>query len=482
MKVILVLGLILVLFVAGLPAQAQEPTASIEVYDQVSTDGRVVVANVVSEAPGFIVIYADEGGEPALAIGHAPIQLGENPFVSVPIDISAATPNLYATLHIDDSVRGVFEYPTAEGADLPVMADAALVSQPFGLKLLEAYPQFISGGQLMVAGAITDGPGFVVVQADADGTPGDVLGNAPVGAGNYRDLAIPLEGNMSEKLWVTLHYDSGTEGTFEFGTVEEADLPVLIDGKTAAVWVSTVPTVVAEDQIVLDGENLPADLSVPAPPTSTAPYVNVWAVLSAGPGWVTVHQDVDGAPGELVGFNAVTEGLNQNVQVQIDGELATPTVWVMLHEDTGEVGDFEVGEDENLDLMVTDASGEAIGTHINIAPAIRYETKPLAEGLLTIDSVVIDANGWVSIRAIVDGEPGPLIGVTPVTEGLTKNVLVTLDFSSAEGAAIDQVLATLHYDTDSTSLFDYAEVAGADLPVSIGGVDVTQLLTLIPNR
>jgi hypothetical protein len=64
-------------------------------------------------------------------------------------------------------------------------------------------------------------------------------------------------------------------------------------------------------------------------------------VVSDGPGWMVIHADNDGAPGAVIGFRFVENGLNSNVQVMIDEALVTDVLFAMLHIDTGELSTYE---------------------------------------------------------------------------------------------------------------------------------------------
>ncbi len=69
--------------------------------------------------------------------------------------------------------------------------------------------------------------------------------------------------------------------------------------------------------------------------------VTVASVVSKGPGWMTIHADLDGAPGAVIGYTPVMNGENTNVKVTIDPAKATPTMYAMLHIDSGILGTYE---------------------------------------------------------------------------------------------------------------------------------------------
>ncbi|HEX6386411.1 MAG TPA: cupredoxin domain-containing protein [Anaerolineae bacterium] len=85
--------------------------------------------------------------------------------------------------------------------------------------------------------------------------------------------------------------------------------------------------------------------------------VTVASVTSAGPGWIVIHADADGAPGPVIGHAAVQEGENQNVEVEIDPAMATETLYAMLHVDAGAVGEYEFPGD---DVPATNDAGNVV--------------------------------------------------------------------------------------------------------------------------
>jgi predicted lipoprotein with Yx(FWY)xxD motif len=74
--------------------------------------------------------------------------------------------------------------------------------------------------------------------------------------------------------------------------------------------------------------------------------VTIDRVVAAEPGWLVVHADNEGRPGPVVGHSSVAPGENDNVRVQIDTDMATPTLYAMLHMDRGTVGTYEFPGDD----------------------------------------------------------------------------------------------------------------------------------------
>jgi len=69
--------------------------------------------------------------------------------------------------------------------------------------------------------------------------------------------------------------------------------------------------------------------------------VTIDYVVSVGPGWIVIHNDKNGKPGDVIGYSPVADGVNSNVAVTINTNKKTDTLWAMLHTDSGKMGTFE---------------------------------------------------------------------------------------------------------------------------------------------
>ncbi|HQA69957.1 MAG TPA: hypothetical protein PK801_16645, partial [Aggregatilineales bacterium] len=157
---------------------------------------------------------------------------------------------------------------------------------------------------------------------DVDGEPGEILGFAPVEAGETTNVRVELDPTrLTQTLHAMLHVDAGEEGEFEFPGADE-------------------PVTDAQGAIVMQPFNLTGN-AIGVEEQAAANTVNVPLVLAEQAGWIVIHADEDGAPGPVIGFTPVEEGLNIDVPVEIDVAQATPTVYAMLHVETGTPGEFE---------------------------------------------------------------------------------------------------------------------------------------------
>lgn len=69
--------------------------------------------------------------------------------------------------------------------------------------------------------------------------------------------------------------------------------------------------------------------------------VTVEKVVSDGPGWIAIHNNIFGHPGGVIGYSPVKSGENQNVTVIIHTFVAADTLFAVLHHDYGQEGVFE---------------------------------------------------------------------------------------------------------------------------------------------
>ena len=74
--------------------------------------------------------------------------------------------------------------------------------------------------------------------------------------------------------------------------------------------------------------------------------VTVSSVVAEEDGWLVIHADNDGKPGEVLGHTQVHKGLNIEVTIAIDGSKAVDFLHAMLHVDKGTSGVFDFPGDD----------------------------------------------------------------------------------------------------------------------------------------
>jgi hypothetical protein len=189
--------------------------------------------------------------------------------------------------------------------------------------------------------------------------------------------------------------------------------------------------------------------------------VTIDSVVSEGPGWIVIHIEMDGAPGPVIGYAAVKDGVNTKVVVNIDSYTATPTLFAMLHKDAGKVGTYEFpGADSPV--MYNGAMVSPSFQVTGIDPRVVVRTQNISAGTATIAEVLSKGPGWLVIHADSAGAPGPVIGWAAVPDGLTRNLVVKLDPSKATPI----LYAMLHIDAGKVGVYEFP---GPDVPVMVDG-------------
>ena len=208
--------------------------------------------------------------------------------------------------------------------------------------------------------------------------------------------------------------------------------------------------------------------------------ITIDQIDSPGDGWVLIHMEEDGEPGQVIGSEAIEEGENMNVMVEIDEDMADmisdgDTLYAALLVDPEPVEDFEVTvedepmldpevedpitEEPDVDDPVTevpdvedpvteepaiddpgidepDVEEPIIDDPDTIEPVeltITVEDQELGEdNMITIDQIDSPEDGWVLIHMEEDGEPGQVIGSEAIEEGENMNVMVEIDEDMAD--------------------------------------------------
>jgi len=319
---------------------------AVTVADQDIMDNMVIIAEVVSNGSGWLVIHAQADGKPGPVAGFSAVADGVNTDVKVEIDPAAATETLYAMLHTDAGTIGEYEFP---GDDVPVKVDDQVVTPAFavsGLAMKDsttetmAIPavtvadQEIMNNIVTIAKVISNGPGWLVIHAQAEGKPGPVAGFSAVADGVNTNVEVEIDlAAATETLYAMLHTDAGTIGEYEF---PGDDVPVKVDDQviTPAFAVGGLATSMAEPSVTVATQSLAGGT------------VTIAEAISNGPGWLVIHAQADGKPGPVLGYSALADGFNADVQVALDVNGLTGVLYAMLHTDAGEVGAYEFPGDD----------------------------------------------------------------------------------------------------------------------------------------
>lgn len=316
---------------------------AISVADQeLGEDSSVLVAQVSAARPGWVVVQADDGGEPGKVLGMTPLGAGETNDVVVRIDWRHATRPLHAVLYADDGEEGRFE---PEGDDLPVTVSGQVVTAAFmvqGPPDIFAINQPVVSTEIVLERVFVNEAGWVLVFSNFEGFTDRLLGHARVEAGENLLVAVPVvPGNTTDVLHVQLHRDDGEAGLFEYPA---GDPPLLgADGQPVRVSIETDMGnyLLTRDQPLGDGDTIVVPLVVSD--------LDTWVVVWTAPPDATDAALAGEEPGEIIGQTRVERGVRRDVVIEIDAAAAGETVYVVLHQDAGEPGQFDFpGADEIL--------------------------------------------------------------------------------------------------------------------------------------
>jgi hypothetical protein len=112
-----------------------------------------------------------------------------------------------------------------------------------------------------------------------------------------------------------------------------------------------------------------------------------------------------------------------------------------------------------------------------IEPYIIVSNQNIVRGTVTIDEAYSNGPGWLVIHANDYRNPsqGTVIGYTNVSDGLNKDVVVTLNMAKVTR----KLYAVLHQDGHTIGTFEYP---GPDMPFTSKGLTVATFFNNWPTR
>lgn len=213
---------------------------------QITTDGTIRIEGVFMVTEGWVVLHTDNQGEIGDIIGHTKSELNvfqSNLTVSVKESYWANATGrmrLWAVLHFDANNDGAFDPssdPPIGGHDDPNQAvqldvlkgnDSAFVLTEF------EDAQQADGSEVVIRRVRLPVDGYLVIQTDANGAPGDPVGQLNLTAGLYEDVTISIAEHYYHhqpehfSLWAVIYRGDGDAG------FDEGDNPVTVNGSPIA--------------------------------------------------------------------------------------------------------------------------------------------------------------------------------------------------------------------------------------------------------
>ncbi|APU66982.1 hypothetical protein C723_2372 [Christiangramia flava JLT2011] len=212
----------------------------------------------------------------------------------------------------------------------------------------------------------------------------------------------------------------------------------------------------------------------------TGEMLTIADVTMSDDGWVVIHRDNGGSPmvPDIISVpKMVSAGNTSDVMVELkdgvelqDGE----TLWVMLHNDSGDMGTYEFDGSNGLDLPIEDDMGNIVTKSFTVnvmsepTGSLSVEDQAVADNKVSISSITLDQPGFVVVHAD-NGEDGPVVPAI-ISEplfleaGTHEDVEVT--FTEDAGVMTgDTLWAMLHTDTGEAMVYEFDGENGLDMPI-----------------
>ena len=443
--------------------------ATLTVEDQGTSNGNMVTIPEakVSEGSWVVIHRSNESGDGPMVpdiIGKAALESGTNTDVSIDLQESVSDgETLWAMLHEDTGTEGEYEFTGSDSPDQPITVDGEVLTKSFMIS--QTNPSVMandqvnksnSGGVFNVDVKAAE-EGWVVIHRSNSAGDGpmvpDIIGKAPVEAGDNGTVQISLSDGESvengEKLWPMLHYDTGTDGEYEFDGAGTADQPVIFNGNivlTNFTVQANQSTLTANNQMVM-GNSIMVDVDADAD------------------GWVVVHRDAGSGPNvpPIIGKAPIEKGMNTDVKIAFGDSVVSDgeQLWPMVHYDTGTIDQYEFDGQNGLDQpMVVDgdilmkeitvsgatpnvmANDQAADSDIAVA-----EANAMQRGFVVIHRNTQDSNG--NDAPDVTG----IIGKADIYTGTNGNL--TIDLGNNSVSSGEKLWAMLHIDSNDNGTYDF---------------------------
>ncbi|NGP87691.1 DUF7282 domain-containing protein [Fodinibius halophilus] len=447
-----------------------EDPATLSVENQGTSNGNMLTIPEakVSESAWVVIHRSNSSGDGPMVpdiIGKAMLESGTNTDVAIQLEESVSDgEQLWAMLHKDTGTQGEYEFTGGDSPDQPITVDDKVLTKPFSISQTDPaimaddqVNQSNSGGTFNVDVDAAE-EGWIVIHRSNSAGDGpmvpDIIGKAAVDAGSNGTVQVTLNDGESvetgEKLWPMLHYDTGTDGEYEFDGQSGLDQPVPKDGSivlTSFTVQANQSTLTASDQTVMDN-SIMVDVDADAD------------------GWVVVHRDAGSGPNvpPIIGKAQIEKGMNTDVKIAFGDSVVSDgeQLWPMVHYDTGTIGEYEFDGQNGLDgPMLVD--GNILMTEITVSGA----TPKVAANAQTADSdiAVAEANakqrGFVVIHRNTqdsNGNDAPdvsgIIGKADTYTGTNGDVMIDLNDGESISAG-EKLWAMLHIDSNSNGTYDF---------------------------
>ncbi len=192
------------------------------------------------------------------------------------------------------------------------------------------------------------------------------------------------------------------------------------------------------------------------------------SVTAAQDGWVVIYKNSSLNSDDIVGHAWVHQGLNTGVKVVVNMPAIgnPPMLWAAFVADNEEPSVRQNWGPNGLpgtaaqnaptaltafattgNLITGTTSAKTITNHINI------HDQDITSGLVLVDSVTTNQDGWVVLYRSPDFSTGNIVGYAPVYRGTNTNLLVKVDASKLTDQTT--LWAQLHADAGTRNVFEW---------------------------
>jgi len=312
--------------------------------DQLSDGAVVILESITLPAPGFVVLFSDEGGAPAEVIGTTQI-ISAGVIANVPVSFFVPIEGdalVHAQLHIDMDRDEAFTYePPDAFVDVPATrangeaaTEMASITQlpPISPAVVTFAEQRTTGETVEVLALDLPAPGFVAIREDEEGQAGRILGISDLlPAGPSAAVSVTLDETLgiSGVLFASIYIDRDGDGVLTLAEGSPDQIALGADGLEATIGVPILVVPVSPTQLTAaDQESEGAAV--------------VFTVGVPAPAFAVVRSDDGGQPGEVLAVSDILELGTTDLTLTLETPLtADATLWVTVHIDFNGDGVFD---------------------------------------------------------------------------------------------------------------------------------------------
>ena len=445
-------------------------SATVDITDQPTDGGSVVVDSVSTSEGGFVTVHDEsllEGEVLGSVVGVSEyLGPGTHENVRVEFDEEVESQILVPMPHKDTNGNEVYDFVTSGGSedgaylnqDGEAVVDTADVTVSDTASV--AFGDQSTGGETVSVGELylPDG-GFVTVHDDTLVTESDPIGSVSgtsgyLEPGFHRNVVVPIEGDVTETMHAMPHMDTDSDETYDFVTSGGSDDTPYTD----------------EGDIVMEAANVTESAAVSmSVQESDGKTVTVNRVETADGGFVAIHDTrlFEGeVTGSVIGASEYLEpGVHEDVEVMLDEPVrSSRTLISMPHRDTNDnqVYDFVTSGGAEDGPYVFDGGAVVDTAKITVNAYVEFEDQSIQNGSVAVDSTTLANGGFVTVHdntLVTENDPiGSVLGTSEyLAPGSHDDVMV--EIGTAES---DTMHAMAHRDTNGNEVYDFVTSGGAD--------------------